>query len=66
MGLFKSKEKNSVKCPACGSANTAIVKGTQAVMAYPGFFSGVANDPEAKKYHQRQCKVCKNIFRMGN
>jgi hypothetical protein len=66
MGLFKSKEKSGVKCPACGSANTAIVKGTQAVIAYPGFYSGIANSPEKEKIIMQKCKDCKNVFRMEN
>jgi uncharacterized C2H2 Zn-finger protein len=65
MGLFKRKEKSGVKCPACGSFNTSTVKGTQVVISYPGFYSGVSNNPETKEKLQ-QCKDCKNIFRSDN
>jgi hypothetical protein len=64
MGLFKSKTKSGVKCPACGSANTAVVKGTQPVMAYPGFYSGVSNSEE--KIVMQRCKDCQNVFRLDN
>jgi DNA-directed RNA polymerase subunit RPC12/RpoP len=65
MGLFKPKEKQGIKCPACGSTKIGGVKGTQAVMAYPGFYSGIANDPEAKK-QTVQCRDCKSIFRLDD
>jgi hypothetical protein len=65
MGLFSKKEKTGIKCPACGGTKISSVKGTQAVMSYPGFYSGVSSDPEAKAKTQ-QCKDCKNIFRTDN
>jgi DNA-directed RNA polymerase subunit RPC12/RpoP len=65
MGLFKSKEKQGIKCPACGSTKIGRVKGTQAVIAYPGFYSGIAGDSEAKKQNI-QCRDCKNIFRLDD
>ncbi len=62
MSLFGRNGKSSIKCPACGSFNTSGVKGTQAVMSYPGFYTGISNNPEAKENLQ-QCKECKSIFR---
>jgi hypothetical protein len=65
MGFLKPEGKKGIKCPACGSAKIGGVKGTQAVIAYPGFYSGIANDPEAKKQNL-QCRECKNIFRLDD
>lgn len=65
MGLFKKQEKSGIKCPACGSFKIFAVKGTQAVMSYPGFYSGISSSPEAGKHFAR-CKNCKNIFQINN
>jgi hypothetical protein len=62
MGLFKKKEKEGVQCPACGSFNISMVKGTQPVVAYPGFFSGVSNNSPDGDNGLRVCKKCKNVF----
>lgn len=66
MGLFKHKEKSGVKCPACGSSSISPVKGTKAVMAYPGFYSGVSSNAGDAKIIQMQCKECKNVFRIDS
>jgi len=63
MGLFKSKEKTEIKCPACGSTRTTIAKGTQAVMAYPGFYSGISAKEDSTEVLWL-CKDCKNVFRV--
>lgn len=62
MGLFKKKEKNSLTCPACNGVKVTVVKGTKAVMEYPGFYSGISNSPDETKVIRYQCKDCKNIF----
>ncbi len=64
MGLFSKKEKTGKKCPACGSFHISMVKGTQAVVSYPGFYSGVSNNAESGKVIQFHCKECKNVFRL--
>jgi hypothetical protein len=65
MGLFKKKEKSGEKCPACGSLNTCAARGVQPVVAYPGFYSGVSADSSKVKADMRQCKECKNVFRIS-
>ena len=63
MALFKSKEKTGIKCPACGSMKTTIARGTQALMAYPGFYSGISSAEDSKE-QMWLCKDCKNVFRI--
>ena len=67
MGLFsKKKEKSGAKCPACGSFKISPVRGTQAVMSYPGFYSGISNNPDNSKVIMCRCNDCKNIFQAEN
>ena len=61
MGLFKNKGKTDFKCPACGSTKTTAAKGTQAVMSYPGFYSGISANEDSKEIIW-VCKDCKNVF----
>ena len=65
MGLFGRNGKSGIKCPACGGIKVTAVSGTQAVMSYPGFYTGVANSPDVKE-KMLQCRDCKNIFRADN
>jgi hypothetical protein len=62
MGLFSKKEKEGLQCPACGSPSVSVVKGTEAVVAYPGFYSGVSNNSMDGDNGLRVCKKCKNVF----
>lgn len=66
MGLFKRKEKSGIKCPACGSFNTCVAKGTQAIVSYPGFYSGISSDSAALKNKLQKCKDCKNVFQIDS
>jgi len=62
MRLFSKKEKDGIQCPACGSFSVTVVKGTQPVVAYPGFYSGVSNNSMDGDNGLRVCKKCKNVF----
>jgi hypothetical protein len=65
MGLFRKQENSGNKCPACGSFKTAVVKGTKAVVAYPGFYSGISSNSDTGETNLWQCKECKNIFKVS-
>jgi hypothetical protein len=65
MGKSKKEEKDGIKCPACGSSHTSVVKGSKVILAYPGFYSGTSSDKYTRDNNSLYCKDCKTEFQVG-